>query len=108
MIGVDTKRRIRELHFKEGYSIRAISRMLKVARKTVKRALADAEPPKYRLTKEKTKWVIGPFLPIIHQWLEEDQLRPPKRVKRQLAVFSTRSCPEGSTQIKSMRRTKRP
>ncbi|MBC7345574.1 MAG: hypothetical protein H5U03_09190 [Clostridia bacterium] len=43
MIKVDTKERIRELYFREEYSIRAISRMLKVARKTVKRALADAE-----------------------------------------------------------------
>ncbi|SHJ59037.1 Helix-turn-helix domain of resolvase, partial [Desulfofundulus thermosubterraneus DSM 16057] len=61
MIRVDTKDRIRELYFKEGQSIRAISRMLKVARKTVKRALADAEPPRYHLTKEKPKPVIGPF-----------------------------------------------
>ncbi|SHJ12690.1 hypothetical protein [Desulfofundulus thermosubterraneus] len=44
MIKVDTKDHIIELYFKEGLSIRASSRMLKVARKTVRRALADAEP----------------------------------------------------------------
>jgi len=79
MIGVDTKALIRKLYFVEGKSIRAISRMLKVARKTVRRALLDAEPPKYHLTKERPKRVIGSFLPIIHQWLEEDQHRPPKQ-----------------------------
>ncbi|MBE3588755.1 MAG: hypothetical protein IMW93_09445 [Thermoanaerobacteraceae bacterium] len=87
MIRVDTKDRIRELYFKEGQSIRAISRMLKVARKTVKRALADAEPPRYHLTKEKPKPVIGPFLPIIHQWLEEDQQRPPKQRHTAKRIF---------------------
>lgn len=87
MIRVDTKERIRELHFREGYSIRAISRMLKVARKTVKRALADAEPPRYHLTKERTKRVIGPFLPIIYQLLEEDQLRPPKQRHTARRIF---------------------
>lgn len=52
-------------------AIRAISRMLKVARKTVRRALLDAEPPRYHLTKEKPKRVIGMDF-VLDDWVQAD------------------------------------
>ncbi|MEW6042482.1 MAG: hypothetical protein AB1633_13265, partial [Elusimicrobiota bacterium] len=45
----------------------------------IKKAIQDAEPPKYNLTKPKPQPVIGPIKDIVRQWVEEDQSAPPKQ-----------------------------
>ena len=47
MVGVEQWAEIRRLHRVEGLSIREISRRTGLHRKTVRRALAAAEPPRY-------------------------------------------------------------
>ncbi|SHJ12722.1 hypothetical protein [Desulfofundulus thermosubterraneus] len=39
------------------------------------------------LTKDEPNAVIGLFLSIIHQWLEEDQQRPPKQHHTARRIF---------------------
>lgn len=79
MIDVVDKEIIRRLYFVQGKSMRWIARELKMSRKTVRKALNDALPPEYNLTKSKPRPVTGPIQPIVEQWLLEDQERPKKQ-----------------------------
>ena len=47
MVGVEQWAEVRRLHRVEGVSIREISRRTGLHRKTIRRALAAAEPPRY-------------------------------------------------------------
>jgi transposase len=79
MISVVDKEMIRKLYHVQGKSIRWIARELGCARQTVKKAIQDAEPPKYNLTKPRPKPVISQIKSIVEQWLEEDKKSPPKQ-----------------------------
>jgi transposase len=79
MISVVDKEMIRKLYHVQGKSIRWIARELGCARQTVKKAIQDAEPPKYNLTKPRPKPVISQIKSIVEQWLEEDKNNPPKQ-----------------------------
>jgi predicted transcriptional regulator len=59
MISVVDKEMIRKLYHVQGKSIHWIARELGLARQTVKKAIQDAEPPKYKLTKPRTQPVIS-------------------------------------------------
>lgn len=47
--------------------------------RTLKKILAHAEPPGYRQSKVRPKRKLEPFLPIIHQILEDDRQAPKKQ-----------------------------
>lgn len=79
MIKVDEKENIRRFYFIKRYSIRRIARENHYSRKTVRKAIADASVPKYWLSTPKPRRVMGPYLPIIENWLEEDKGRPEKQ-----------------------------
>lgn len=66
---------IRKLYFMEGLSIREISRRTGIHRDTIAKyiSLEEPQPPKYRLTKEREHPVLGPYIPMIKQILEEDK-----------------------------------
>ena len=68
---------IRKKHFVDGWSVRRISRQLRLARQTVRKALHRTEPPRYE--REHARPVVGPFEPVIQRWLEEDLEAPPKQ-----------------------------
>lgn len=70
---------IRKLYHVQGKSIRWISRELGWSRQTVKKAIQDADPPKYNLIKTKPKPVIGPIKDIVSLWVEDDKNAPPKQ-----------------------------
>lgn len=70
---------IRKKHLVEGWSIRKISQQLEVARQTVRKALASAELPRYRLTKPRPSPVMDPYRAVITQWLAADTHAPPKQ-----------------------------
>jgi len=70
---------IRKLYFREGWSVRKIARELHHSRKTVRKALADAGPWKYRLTRPRPSPKVGPFHELIRQWLAADQRAPRKQ-----------------------------
>lgn len=79
LIEMVQKEYIRFLHFREGKSLRAISRITGLHRNTVTKALQDSETPRYKRTAPIVHPVLGPFIPVINAWLEEDQNRPPKQ-----------------------------
>lgn len=70
---------IRKKHLVEGWSIRRISRQLEVARQTVRKALASAELPRYRLSQPRLSPVMEPYRAVIAQWLAADTSAPPKQ-----------------------------
>ncbi|MEW6275569.1 MAG: IS21 family transposase [Bacillota bacterium] len=63
----------------QGKSIRWIARELKMSRKTIRKALKDALPPTYNLTRQKPKPVTGTIQPIVEQWLAADEAKPKKQ-----------------------------
>ncbi|SHN88607.1 IS21 family transposase [Desulfitobacterium chlororespirans] len=79
MLEMVDKEYIRKKHFVEGWSIRKISRNLKVARQTIRKALNDSHIPHYQLTKEKPSPVLDPYKEIIREWLKQDESAPPKQ-----------------------------
>jgi len=79
VLKVDQKEQIRRAFFIEGKSIRQIARERHHDRRTVRAAIRDAGPSRYRLTHPRSRPVLGPFVAIIDRWLAEDQLSPPKQ-----------------------------
>lgn len=79
MITVEQKEIVRREYFLKRKSIRQIARELHYSRKTVRKAILDPGIPVYHREKPPAKPVIGPYLPVIKQWLEEDRRRPPKQ-----------------------------
>ena len=79
MVTVEEKEIIRREHSIKGKSIRQVARELKHSRRTIRKAIMDAGIPAYTRKKPVSKPVLGPHIPIIKQWLEEDRSRPVKQ-----------------------------
>ena len=76
---MEHKEIIRREYFIKRKSVRQIAREFKYSRKTVRKAIMDPGIPVYKRKKPAAKPVMGPYLPIIKQWLEEDRSRPVKQ-----------------------------
>jgi hypothetical protein len=59
--------------------MRQIARELGHTRKTIKKALAQAEPPGYDLTVIRTAPLLGPFKVRINEFLAQNEQLPPKQ-----------------------------
>ena len=70
---------IRKLHFKEGRSIRQISKDLKLSRQTIRKALEQNEIPTYQRSKPVANPVIDPVKQTIIRWLTDDETAPVKQ-----------------------------
>lgn len=71
---------IRRMHFVDGLSGREIAKRLGHVRKTVTKALTHAAPPPHKgLGQTREKPSLGPLIPIIDAWLEQDLSRPRKQ-----------------------------
>jgi len=69
-----------KLRARDGWSIREISRRSGWSRQTIRKALAaPAAPPRYELSAPRPSPVMGPYLPLVRQWLAEDEDAPPKQ-----------------------------
>jgi len=79
VLNVDQKEQIRRDFFIEGKSIRRIARERCHDRRTVRAAIRDASPPRYKLTQPRPRPVLGRFVAIIDKWLTEDQISPAKQ-----------------------------
>ena len=55
--------------------------------RTVQKILAQPEPPPCRRRALRAKPVLGPFLPLIHQILDDDRLAPPKQRHTARRIF---------------------
>jgi len=80
---------IRKMYFVEGLSIREINRRTGIHRDTISKyiSLEDPKPPKYRLTKERDHPVLGPYIPMIKQILEDDKTRHRKQRHAGTKIF---------------------
>ena len=79
MIDVVDKELIRRLYYVEGKSIRWIHRELGYARQTIRKALRDAAPPEYRLSRPRPQPVTGTIRSVLAQWVAEDEAKPHKK-----------------------------
>lgn len=98
MIKMAQLENIRKMYFMEGLSIREINRRTGFHRDTISKylALEEPQPPKYQLSKEKGHPVLGPYIPLIEQILEEDKTRHRKQRHTGRKIFN-RLCQEGFT-----------
>lgn len=79
MLKVEQIEQIRQAYYREGKSVRRIAREQHHSRKAVTEALQDAIPHQYTLEQPRPSPVLGSVIPIIDQWLVEDQQRPKKQ-----------------------------
>ena len=70
---------IRRRVLADGLSGRAACREYKIHWKTLQKILNNPEPPGYRRTKSKRPSILEPFLPVLHQILEDDKKAPKKQ-----------------------------
>jgi transposase len=73
---------LRRLHFIDGVSVRELSRRTGLHRKTVRRAIASAEPPKY--SRPRTPSKLDPFKPEVHRLLKDEPRLPAVRIRELL------------------------
>jgi len=74
------KEYIRKRYFVDGWSIRKISRQLGISRQTVRKMLADADIPRYRLSNPRSRPAMERWIPVIESWLrEEEKAGSPKK-----------------------------
>jgi len=86
---VTDKELIRRRYHRQGWSERQIAVELGCARQTVHKYLREgSDPPRYWLTTPRAQSVVGPVLPLLQQWLVDDEQQPPKqrRSARQMWV----------------------
>jgi len=76
---VDQREEIRRAYYVDGKSIRRIAREGHHDRRTVRKALRDAGPPRYTLQQPRARPILGPYVELIDRWLEEDLSQPPKQ-----------------------------
>lgn len=80
MIGVEQWAEIRRMHFVDGVSIREIRRRTGLHRETIRRALVEERPPRYRRRK-KAASKLDPFKEEIERLLRADHRLPGTRVR---------------------------
>ena len=68
-------------------SCRAACKKYRLGWHTLKKILAHDEPPGYRLSQPRQKRKLAPFLPIIHQILEDDRQAPKKQRHTAKRIF---------------------
>lgn len=79
MISVEEREQVRRAYFVENKSVRGIARELRVARKTVRKALASAEPATYTLSAPRPSPVLGPYKARIDELLAAAEKMPRKQ-----------------------------
>jgi transposase len=79
MLKVEEIEQIRQAYYRGEKSIRQIAKEQHHGRQVVREALQDAGPREYHQLQPRPSPVVGPFIPIIEQWLREDQQRPKKQ-----------------------------
>jgi transposase len=80
---------IRKMFFMEGLSIREISRRTGYHRDTISKYISveEPKPPKYNLKSERKHPVLGPYIPIIQQIMEDDKTRHRKQRHTGTKIF---------------------
>jgi transposase len=76
---VDDYEAIRRAYFLDGLSIREIARNLHHSRRLIRKAIAQAEPDGYKLTKPRPAPVLAPYKPKIEELLDQSDKLPRKQ-----------------------------
>src|SRR5262245_14677065 len=76
---MDTWAEIRRRIASGELSLRQAARLYHLNFRTVRKVVQQHDPPSSQAIKPRTKPVLGPFLPLVHQILEEDRHAPPKQ-----------------------------
>ena len=79
MISVEDREKIRRAYFIEKKSLRQIAKELRVARKTVRKAIASAEPEPYTLSEPRSAPILGPYKDRIDALLAANEKLPVKQ-----------------------------
>lgn len=79
MISVEAREQMRRAYFLEEKSVRQIARELKIARKTVRKAIGSAEPATYTLSEPRPSPVLGPYKARIDELLAAAESMPRKQ-----------------------------
>ncbi len=82
MLVVEQWAELRRLHFVDGVSVRELARRTGLHRKTIRRALASADPPKYARPPAASK--LDPFKPEVHRLLKAEPRMPAVRLRELL------------------------
>jgi len=93
------KELVRIAFHREKKSKSEIARQFGLSRKTVRKLLKlpEGEIPKYCLTKQKERPVLGGFLPVIEAWLKEDESAPRKQQHTAKRIYDRLREEEGFT-----------
>ncbi|MFH1417356.1 MAG: IS21 family transposase [Planctomycetota bacterium] len=86
MLTVEDYGRIRRAE-RDGMGIRAIARALHHSRRTVRKALAQAQPKPYTRTEDPPAPKLGPFKPLIQEILKADKKAPRKQRHTAAQIF---------------------
>lgn len=70
---------IREAHVLQHWSLRKISREFGLSRNTVKKYIADTSLPQYRRSSTRSCPVLGSFMELIDELIQEDLKKPKKQ-----------------------------
>jgi transposase len=96
---------VRELHFKEGLSVRAVARRTGLHRKTIRKILGEGGPPIYRRGFPAARPKLGPFVGVIDEILKSDRHAPGKQRHTAKRIFdrlrTEHGYTGGYTQVKS-------
>jgi len=87
LLEIDSWQSIRWLHFREGRSIRWISKEFGIARRTVSKYLKKPDSPKYSLSQARPKPVTGRWREEIEKILERDEVAPRKQRHTAKRIF---------------------
>jgi transposase len=84
---MDNWTEIRRRVLVDGQSMRSVQREFHLHWKTLRKILDHPEPPGYRQQRPRAKPKIGPFLPVLHQILEDDKKAPRKQRHTAKRIF---------------------
>ncbi len=70
---------IRRMILVDGLSIREVARRLGHSRKSIRKAIENAAPPAMQIKTNRPRPTLDPFMPMIRQWLTDDQKQPRKQ-----------------------------
>ena len=82
MLNVERWAELRRLHFIDKVGVRELARRFDLHRKTVRRALRSADPPKYSRAQRPSK--LDPFTDEVHRLLKDDPRLPVVRIRELL------------------------
>ena len=75
MLKVESIEGIRQAYYREGKSVRQIAREQHHTHRVVRKALKEAVPHQYSRKEPRPFPVLGAVIPIIQEWLAEDEQR---------------------------------